>query len=88
MNNTRRKEIQSLIERLAPIQDLFNELKEEADNLLSEEQDYFDNMPESLQYGDRGSMAQEAIDNLEQTVGAFEDIDIDGIIGYLSDAAS
>lgn len=39
-----------------------------------EEQDYFDNMPQSVRDGQRGEVAQEAINALEDAVSALEDI--------------
>lgn len=52
-------------------------LLDEALNLLSEardeEQDYYDNMPESFQNGDKGEAAQDAVNNLNGACGSIED---------------
>lgn len=58
MNKDRRERIRKLIAELENI-------NSEISDILSEEQDAFDNMPESLQEGERGDKAQEAISNLE-----------------------
>lgn len=58
MNNNRRERIRKLISSL---EDLSNEL----DEILSEEQEAFENMPESLQDSERGEQSQEAINALE-----------------------
>lgn len=72
MNNDRRKRIDAMISRL-------EEIRDEIDAIREEEQDAFDNMPESLQNSERGDMAQEAISNLEN-------VDVDEIISYLESA--
>lgn len=74
MNNPRRK-------RIAAIQGKLSELMEELNAILEEEQEAFDNFPETLQESERGQVMQEAIDNLEYAVGCFEEID-----GYLEEA--
>jgi hypothetical protein len=49
-------------------------LKETIEGIRDEEQEYFDNMPEGFQNGDRGSTAQEAIDNLEAAASDLDEI--------------
>lgn len=58
MNNQRRKEIGKLIEDVENAQSVFEDIR-------SEEEEYFENMPENLQDGERGQASQEAIDNLQ-----------------------
>lgn len=72
MNNKRRKEISKVIDTLTEISNTLSILAEE-------ENEAFDNMPESLQDSSRGDDMQEWIDRLE---GAQETID--GIIDELS----
>ena len=52
------------------IQDAYDVLEEVRD----EEQDAYDNMPEGLQYSERGDMMQEAIDNLDEAVDAVDEV--------------
>ncbi|GHV18128.1 hypothetical protein FACS1894169_14370 [Bacteroidia bacterium] len=66
MNKARRKELneiraelQGLMERLEIIKD--------------EEQESFDNMPEGLQYSERGEKAENAISNLEYAYDNISD---------------
>lgn len=63
MNNKRRKEIQHMIERIESL----------VQNILDEEQESFENMPENLQYSENGMISEEAQENLEAAVGALED---------------
>lgn len=66
MNNARRKEIEKITADLEAI-------KERIEALQEEEQDAFDNLPESIQYGERGDKMQSAIDNLESAADYIQD---------------
>ena len=48
-------------------------LKDELENILSDEQDYFDNMPENLQGSMRGSDSEDAIGQMEEAVSSLEE---------------
>ena len=67
MNNTQRKQIAELIEK---IQEVENDL-----NLLAEEeQNKIDNMPENLQYSDKVERMQEVSEEIDQISGELNDI--------------
>ena len=68
MNKQRRKEI-------ARAAAMIEEAKSILETCRDEEQDYYDNMPESFQNGEKGSVAQEAIDALEEAVSQLEEIE-------------
>ena len=72
MNNDRRNRIRKLISQLEDIQN-------EIENILSDEQEAFDNMPEGFQESERGEKMQAAINHLE-------DIEISDIIGNLENS--
>lgn len=76
MNNKRRKKIQALIERLSIISD-------EVDCVRGEEQECFDNIPESLQESERASMSENAVDALETALNSLSEV-----IDNLEEAAS
>lgn len=65
MNKARRKAIQDVIAKLETLRD-------EVESLLNEEQDYYDNMPESFQNGDKGSAASDAISYMESASGYID----------------
>ena len=67
MNNTRRKEIQDVLNELA-------DLRSQIDTLHGEEQEAYDNMPESLQQSERGQAAENAASELENALSAFDEI--------------
>ena len=67
MNKERRQRIGKIIEKL---EDIAAELVVLAD----EERDAFDNLPESLQYGERGEAMEAAADELEDVSGEVSDL--------------
>lgn len=68
MNAQRRKMIQKAL-------GLVSEARSILEEALEEEQEAFDNMPESLQYSDRGATMEENIDNLETAVSTLEEVE-------------
>lgn len=69
MNNNRRKAIAELWNRIETIIDTskadLESIKDELIALKEDEQEYLDNMPESLRDGERAEIAEAAIENLE-----------------------
>lgn len=65
MNKVRRK-------RLAEAIDLINQAKGILEEVKDEEQEAYDNLPESFQYGERGEQMQEYIDSMDE---AYENLD-------------
>lgn len=50
------------------------EAKADIETATEEEQEYFDNMPESLQGSEKGEQAEEVVQELEQVVSELEDL--------------
>lgn len=73
MNAERRKQIEALAAKAADLANEISMLKADVDTVRDEEQEYYDNMPESFQNGDKGEKAQAAISALEEAVSALED---------------
>ena len=70
MNNIRRKQLKEWCDKAT-------ELKEKLNNILLDEQNSYDNMPENLQGSIRGMNSEEAIDQIEDAINNLEDaIDI------------
>lgn len=65
MNKARRKAIREVVAKL-------ESLRDEVESLLNEEQDYYDNMPESFQNGDKGQAASDAISYMESASGYID----------------
>lgn len=75
MNNTRRKRIASVIMSLRKFSDydLIEDIKDEIEDILWDEEDAYNNMPENLQYSMRGENSSDAIDSLQEAVDALEE---------------
>ena len=67
MNKARRKQIEAIKNLLTTIQTDLEAIKDD-------EQEAYDNLPESLQDGEKGEKMTEAIDNLETACSALEEI--------------
>jgi septal ring factor EnvC (AmiA/AmiB activator) len=85
MNNARRKEIMKLETMIENLKDQLDEARELAEQIKEDEQEYIDNMPESLQGGEKYERAETAVSNLDDVVESL-DIDIDHILDALSEA--
>lgn len=68
MNRARRKAIAEIIPQLAA-------LREALETIRDEETEAYENMPESIQSGERGDTAQGHIDNLDSAVSEIETIE-------------
>ena len=91
MNNARRKTLRDIIMTFGTLVDIqaLEDLKGEVEQARDDEQDYLDNMPESLQGGDKGQAAEAAVSALESAIEALETaIDALGEVeGHVEEAA-
>lgn len=67
MNNTRRKSLRELIEKTEGI-------KQEIEEIKTEEEEYYNNMPSSVQDGEKGDCAQTVIEYLDEAMTAAGDV--------------
>ena len=76
MNKLRRRELGQVINGLNTIQDrddlysLINTL----DNIKYDEESYYDNIPENLQYSQRAEDSETAIENLEEALDLLNEV--------------
>ena len=76
MNKLRRKELGQVINRLNTIQgrdDLYS-LINTLDNIKYDEESYYDNIPENLQYSQRAEDSEMAIENLEEALDLLNEV--------------
>ena len=52
---------------------ILRDVLQKLDNVLDEERDYYDNMPENLQSSLRADASQDAIDELEEAIADIGD---------------
>jgi methyl-accepting chemotaxis protein len=106
MNKDRRKALEAIktsIEKWVSAfemnvdSDALSDLHTDLTDIQGDEQEYFDNMPEGLQGGDKGSAAesaiealQEAMDKLDEVMDAINQItsDLDEVVGRIDDAVA
>lgn len=74
MNNKRRKDIQIIINKLADIQNQIDALKDVISNIKDEEQNYVDNIPENMKYGERCFVAESVISNIDDAEDYVSDV--------------
>ncbi len=87
MNNTRRKEIARIRTELEKHIDSISDLVAELESVRDEEQECFDNMPESFQYGEKGERAQAAIDALEEALSSIDSDEMRSALDSLDTAS-
>lgn len=68
MNNDRRKRLTALLEELSGLRSTLEQIQ-------SEEQDAYDNMPEGLQQSEHGEKAEQACSYLDDAMTAFDEIE-------------
>lgn len=87
MNRNRRKDLGALVDRLTALNldEVMAELSsinDDLESIMDEEREYFDNMPENMQSGDKGSAAEEAINSMESAKEL-----LDSIVSALEESA-
>ena len=89
MNAARRKAIKTIALQLDQLKEEIETCMAEVEGVKDEEQDAFDNLPESLQETERGEVMSIAIDNLDIASSDLESIlsSLDDVISNLSDAS-
>lgn len=87
MNKDRRKRIEAAKERIGALVAGAEELMADLEAIRDEEQEYRDNMPESLSAGEKGEKADAAIEALEQVIQDLESLVENDFDGQLDTAA-
>jgi flagellar biosynthesis chaperone FliJ len=87
MNKDRRKEIEKAVAILREIAPKWEELKEIVGPVGEAEREYYDNMNENLQGGDKGQQADNAATQLEEVKNELDSCDLDDLITKLEEAA-
>ena len=67
MNRYRRSILKTIVESL-------NKISEELRDVIDEETDAYENMPDKLKDGERGRLSSDAIDYLEDASSSLDDI--------------
>ena len=67
MNRVRRKELNKILDEIAVLRD-------RVWDVMNDEQEAFDNLPESLQYSEQGVKMENTIDCLQTALNSFDEI--------------
>ena len=100
MNNQRRKTLSHIIDQIESLKSAVNTLRNEVGEIRDQldvehdnEEESFNNMPESLQQGEKGQDMQIAIEHIElasSAIGdlfaALEDFDFDDVVSNIDNA--
>ena len=66
VNRERRKRLQEAFDKIAEVQEILSEVKDE-------EQEAYENLPENFQYGERGEEMQGYIEMIDEADGYLDD---------------
>lgn len=72
MNNSRRKAIRNIIKLLRESCPNFDYIEAELNDILEEETEAMENIPESLQDTDRYMIAEDSVNCLDEALGALD----------------
>ena len=86
MNKQRRESIQKISDKLEEVKKQVDELLQGLEDIKSDEQDYLDNIPENLEGSERYTIAEEAIDRLDNAIDELNSTDFESAIEYLQQA--
>ena len=87
MNRIRRKSLRTILGQMDELSTVLETVKEALQDVLNEEQEAYDNLPEGLQELDRGQQMQEYIDALEGVVDSLGELDIEDLYGTIEEIA-
>lgn len=88
MNKTRRKQIANIRQRLAALLATADDIKTDLETIRDEEQDYRDNMPESLADSDKAQASEAAIEAMDGVIQDLESLIDNPFDDPLTDAAA
>ena len=87
MNRIRRKSLKAILGQMGELSTVLETVKEALQDVLNEEQEAYDNLPEGLQEADRGQQMQEYIEALEGVVDSLGELDIEDLYETVEEIA-
>ena len=76
MNKLRRKSLAEIVSKLEELDSLRCEVMELLSEVIDEEQEAHDNMPEAVQYSEKGETMQEYIDSMQSVHDDLDSMDV------------
>lgn len=77
MNKIKRRMLKEIAEKLQNLEGLKDEILEDLQQVIDDEQESYDNLPESIQDSERGEQMQEYLDTLNDVLSEIENMDCD-----------
>lgn len=85
MNDTRRKELRKIITRLEKIDYELKEINSNLMDIITEEEEAYDNLPEGIQTSERGEKMQEIIDQLYDAQSDLDNISLEEVYNQIEE---
>ena len=77
MNKARRASLKLVLSKIETLTAYIEEIKEDLQGVLDEEEEAYENLPESIQGSERGEQMQEYIEALEEAIDSLDEFDAD-----------
>lgn len=74
MNNQRRKEVKKLSKRVDDLLSLAEILRDDIESVKMDEDEAYDNLPESFKYGDQGEEMEQNVEHLDDAFSSLDDV--------------
>lgn len=86
MNNARRKDLRKLIAQLEKIDFELREISSDLGDIITEEEEAYDNLPEEIRASERGDQMQEIIDQLYDAQLDLDEIKLEEVYNQIEEA--
>lgn len=87
MNKARRASLKLALTKIETLTACIEEIKEDLQNVLDEEEEAYENLPESIQGSERGEQMQEYIEALEAAIDSLDELDTDELHSSIEEIA-
>lgn len=87
MNKARRASLKLALTKIETLTACIEEIKEDLQSVLDEEEEAYENLPESLQESERGQQMQEYIEALEAAVDSLDEFDAEELYSSIEEIA-
>lgn len=88
MNKARRASLKLTLSKIETLTAYIEEIKEDLQGVLDEEEEAYENLPESIQGSERGEQMQEYIEALEGAIDSLDEFDADELYSTIEEVAS
>ena len=87
MNKARRASLKLALSKIETLTAYIEEIKEDLQSVLDEEEEAYENLPESIQGSEKGEQMQEYIEALEAAIDSLDEFDIDELYTSIEEIA-